>query len=213
MRWRHLLALFALASVLLVLVLVLRGTGAELAGVRTPIALIWSTAALMLALILALAGLLRELRREPEEFGELRVGDVMRSAPRPIAPSASLDALERRLRREGLSALLVAEGDRVVGVVGWTRLSEVLPAARDKTRVETVMASPLPHVTRVMLLSAANQHLERLHVEILPVIEDDELLGVVQRETPKLFATPTSPRATAPTAQPTLQAEGDPSSP
>lgn len=119
----------------------------------------------------------------------LRVGDVLVPPGRPISPETGLDVLERRLREERQAAFLVVGDDgRVLGVVGLTRLAEVLPTVRAQSRVEQIMATALPHITTTMLLEAALRHMERLRVELLPVVEAGGLVGVVRRELPRPLA-------------------------
>jgi Zn-dependent protease/CBS domain-containing protein len=119
----------------------------------------------------------------------LRVGDALVPAPPPISPDASLDALERRLLADHEAGLLVVDDDgALLGVVGLNRLMEVFAEVRPQTRVREIMATNLPHITAPMLLEAAARHLDRLRVELLPVIENGELTGVVKRERPHLAA-------------------------
>jgi len=158
---------------------------------------------LLLAVFVLYAATAEGAEAAPEQPARaLRVGEVMVTPPRPIPAEASLDALERRLHREHLSGILVSVDERIVGAVGLTRLAEVLPQVRPQTRVEEIMAAPLPAITRTMLLEAAVRHMERLRVELLPVVEGGRIVGVVKRELPRVGAIPVAPHAQRPVVLP-----------
>ncbi|MBS2030909.1 MAG: site-2 protease family protein [Deltaproteobacteria bacterium] len=134
---------------------------------------------LLVALLVALAAVAEPVEVAPTGPG-LRVADVMVAAPRPISPDATLEVLERRLHDEHQAGLLVVGDERLVGLVGLTRLGDVLPHARAHTRVSEVMACPAHAVGPGTLLEAARAQMERLRVELLPVVSSGEVVGVVK---------------------------------
>ena len=195
--------------------------GAERAG-RVAMTAGWSLASVLLAAglatgapVLLLVALLFALAAvgEPVEVPQtgpgLRVGDVMVPAPQPISPDATLEHLEQRLRDEHQAGLLVVADERLVGLVGLARMGDILPHARASVRVGEVMVSPAPAVGSATLLDAARVQMERLRVELLPVVSSGEVVGVV-----KTGLTPQAPQTSVvPMRVPRIEVAPTPASP
>lgn len=112
------------------------------------------------------------------------VREAMVSDPRVLPAGASVQEAARLLVRPEVRAVLVVEGETLVGVVTPSRLVErVVAAGRDPRStpvgeiVEPVRLTVGPHTP----LEDAYRLMEEEDVERLPVTEDGRLLGVVSR--------------------------------
>jgi len=104
------------------------------------------------------------------------------SAVERITPSASLKAAIDRMRAKNISALLVAQGDAIVGILAER---DILQALSQHTRspealqVEDAMSHELITVLPEDSVRHAMGLMTRHRVRHLPVIRDGVLLGIV----------------------------------
>jgi CBS domain-containing protein len=112
------------------------------------------------------------------------VREAMLTDPRALPASASAQEAAELLTRPEVRAVLVVDGDRLVGVVTGDLLVErVVAAGRDPS------ATPVGDVAEPVRLMASPDELvedayrvmEEEDVERLPVTEDGRLVGVLSR--------------------------------
>jgi CBS domain-containing protein len=110
----------------------------------------------------------------------MRLSDIMRTRVVTIGPNETADAAWTRMRRRGIRHLVVMEGSQLVGVLSERDLGgRTGTRLRENRAVRDLMtrrvASATPDAT---LEDAADQMREQL-IGSLPVVEDDELVGIV----------------------------------
>jgi CBS domain-containing protein len=104
------------------------------------------------------------------------------SAVERIAPTASLKAAIDRMRTRNISALVVAQGDAVVGIIAER---DILQALSQHTRspealqVEDAMSHELITVLPEDSVRHAMTLMTRYRVRHLPVMREGALLGIV----------------------------------
>lgn len=106
---------------------------------------------------------------------QLTVADVMTPTTVALAPRDTVAAAAELIRREHLAGLPVVEGNQVVGFVAPLQLL-LEPAYRP---VGDVMIQGLTPVTPALTLLQAHALMTRQRVEVLPVIEDGEIVGQI----------------------------------
>jgi CBS domain-containing protein/ribosome-associated translation inhibitor RaiA len=110
----------------------------------------------------------------------MRLRDIMRTRVVTIGPAETADAAWTRMRRQGIRHLVVMDGTRLAGVISERdlggraggRLREGR-AVRDLMSTRVASAGP-----ETMLGDAAGRMREQL-IGSLPVLEDDQLVGIV----------------------------------
>lgn len=105
----------------------------------------------------------------------MTVGDLMTPAPTPIHGSTTVGAAIDLIRSHGLAGLPVLEDDRLIGFVTPIQLLRQ-PFYRV---VAEVMVKDLSPATPDLPLSYAYGLLTRQQAEVLPVVEDGRLVGVI----------------------------------
>jgi Zn-dependent protease/CBS domain-containing protein len=111
----------------------------------------------------------------------LRVADLVRPAPLPLAASATVAEAAARMRGEGRVALVAMDGAHLLGIVALEDLERTPPRGRG----EAVLAELVRSVPQVALGASAWEAF-RLVVErrlpLLPVVEDGRVVGVLERD-------------------------------
>ena len=113
-----------------------------------------------------------------------RVRDAMVSDPLALDASASAQDAGRRLADPGVRAVLVRDGDALLGVVTRkTLVREVVAAGRDPaaTRLGEIAEPPIFTLDADADLEAAFRELEARDLERVPVTENGRLAGILSR--------------------------------
>ncbi|MET9297100.1 CBS domain-containing protein [Streptomyces sp. NPDC003077] len=110
------------------------------------------------------------------------VRDIMTSAPVTVEPQTSVEAVARQMRDQNIGAVLVAEGDKLRGLVSDRDL--VVRAVADgsdtkKTTVGSVCSSDLVTVGPDEDLKRAAQVMREHSVRRVPVVDGGQAVGVV----------------------------------
>jgi CBS domain-containing protein len=112
------------------------------------------------------------------------VRDAMVPEPFALAASATAQEAGEALARPEVRAVLVCEGERLVGVITRkTLVREVVAAGLDPktTPLGDVMEPPNYTLESTMELDSAFGFLEEHDLERVPVVEDGRLVGVLSR--------------------------------
>ena len=99
-----------------------------------------------------------------------------------IAPTASLKAAIDRMRAKDISALLVAQGDAIVGIIAERDILQALSEhsrSPDALQVEDAMSQSLITVAPEDSVRHAMSLMTRFRVRHLPVMREGALLGIV----------------------------------
>jgi CBS domain-containing protein len=113
-----------------------------------------------------------------------RVRDAMVSDPFALDASASAQEAGRRLADPGVRAVLVRNGDALLGVVTRkTLVREVVAAGRDPaaTRLGEIAEPPIFTLDADADLETAFRELEERDLERVPVTENGRLAGILSR--------------------------------
>ena len=111
----------------------------------------------------------------------IAVREVMQSPVQTIDPDESVRAAATRLLAADIGSLVVCEGEEPVGILTDGDVTQIVADGRsaDETTVATAMATALHTTTPDMTIEAAAKTLRRYNVKRLPVVDDDELVGIV----------------------------------
>lgn len=118
-------------------------------------------------------------------LGDVKVSSLMRTDIRSIAASATVGVLVREhVMPLNLSAVPVAEGERIVGIVTVPALRGVPQDRWDATLVRDVMTSvdALPNISPDDTLVAALERFGDHDLPVLPVLRRSMLVGLLHRE-------------------------------
>ena len=88
----------------------------------------------------------------------------------------------KKMTEHGIGALLVREGDRMVGIVGLRDLAKTcfhVDIDITKTPIESVMTSPLAFIRPDTSIATALKVMTEIDHRHLPVYDGDKLMGVV----------------------------------
>jgi acetoin utilization protein AcuB len=108
----------------------------------------------------------------------MRLQDVMTRRVETVSVVESVEAALSRMRQKRIRHLVVTRGKEVVGVVS-TRDLKSLGSPRNAQAVEDVMVSPAITAAPEMTLRKAANLLRGRTIGCLPVMQDDELVGIV----------------------------------
>lgn len=115
---------------------------------------------------------------------QVTVGDLMRPATTTVETDAHLASVAFLMKRAGDSALVVIPEDGVgapVAVITHAHITQAVADGRDldETRINSLgLTRPVCAEPSMPVVEAAEQMLAR-HLEHLPVVDDQHLLGLV----------------------------------
>jgi IMP dehydrogenase len=99
-----------------------------------------------------------------------------------IAPDASVFDAVRQMEQRNVGALVVTDGDTVVGIVSerdYARKVVLLDRASRETAVHEIMSSPVMYVRLTQTVDECMALMTDRRLRHLPVMQDGKLLGVV----------------------------------
>jgi acetoin utilization protein AcuB len=108
----------------------------------------------------------------------MRVQDVMTRGVETVSMVESVEAALSRMRQKRIRHLVVTRGKEVVGVVSERDLKS-LGSPRRVQAIEDVMVSPAITAAPEMTLRKAANLLRGRTIGCLPVMQDDELVGII----------------------------------
>lgn len=99
-----------------------------------------------------------------------------------ISPESSIYDCVKKLNQLGVGALLVMEGEKLVGIVSERDIIRNLISSNlqiDKAKVSDIMTKKLVTVPPTMTVTEAMRLVTEKRFRHLPVVEDGKLIGIV----------------------------------
>ncbi|MDJ0664023.1 MAG: CBS domain-containing protein [Acidimicrobiia bacterium] len=99
-----------------------------------------------------------------------------------IGPDATVYEALRRLAEKDVGALVVVESGKVCGIISerdYARKIRLLERESRDTKVSEIMTSEVKTITRDRTVSDCMTTITEEHIRHLPVVEDDELIGLI----------------------------------
>ena len=121
----------------------------------------------------------------------MQVRDVMTEATVTESPSDSLRSAAERMWRQQTGSLLITDGGRLTGIITERDVlrAVALGADPDRSTVDEVMTAEVFTVPPDMPLQEAAREMATRWIRHLPIVEGDQLLGVVSmRDVTGIFA-------------------------
>jgi CBS domain-containing protein len=126
-----------------------------------------------------------EQERVAHAVSGVRAGSLMTTQFRAVHPRASLsDVVQTHMLPHNARAVAVVDGPRLLGLVTIADLRKVEQRDWSETPVERVMtpASELPAISPSSRLMTAIERFGSSDVPAIPVVEDEVLVGMLERE-------------------------------
>jgi len=117
----------------------------------------------------------------PNTRADVPVRSVMTTVVVSIDPGATLRQAARSLRDADVGTLVIMEGPEIAGIVSERDLVRALAgdADPDENRVAEVMSVSPRYLTLADTVRVAVEMMLTAGIRHLPVVEDDELVGIV----------------------------------
>ncbi|HZP90894.1 MAG TPA: CBS domain-containing protein [Actinomycetota bacterium] len=111
----------------------------------------------------------------------MQVGDIMKTDVKTTTPQDTFVHVARLLHDNAISSVVVMDGDRLAGIVTERDLVNLVADGKDPktTRVEERMTRNLDTVEPRTDISEAAEHMARLRIRHLPVVERGALVGII----------------------------------
>jgi acyl dehydratase/CBS domain-containing protein len=111
----------------------------------------------------------------------ITVREIMQTPVETVAPATSVRDAARTLAERQIGSLVVCRDGKPTGIVTDVDLTELVSAGLDpeETPVERIMSEPLVSIDPGATIEAAAATIREHLVKRLPVVEDDEVIGIV----------------------------------
>jgi CBS domain-containing protein len=111
----------------------------------------------------------------------MQVGDIMKTDVKTTTPQDTFAHVARLLHDNAISSVVVLDGDRLAGIVTERDLVNLVADGMDPrtTRVEERMTRNLDTVQPRTDIAEAAEHMARLRIRHLPVVERGALVGII----------------------------------
>ncbi len=111
----------------------------------------------------------------------MQVGDIMKTDVKTTTPQDTFAHVARLLHDNAISSVVVLDGDRLAGIVTERDLVNLVADGKDPqtTRVEERMTRNLDTVEPRTDIAEAAEHMARLRIRHLPVLERGALVGII----------------------------------
>lgn len=112
---------------------------------------------------------------------DVPVSAVMTAAVPTVPPDTTAVEAARRLRRADVHAVVVGEGDAIVGIVTDSDIVAVVAEGGGNPTVESFMSSPVVTVPSATPVGIAADRMRDAGVTRLPIVDDGHFVGLVTR--------------------------------
>ena len=111
----------------------------------------------------------------------ITVRKIMQTPVETVAPATSVRDAARTLAERQIGSLVVCRDGKPVGIITDVDLTELVSAGLDpeETPVERIMSEPLVSIDPGATIEAAAATIREHLVKRLPVVADDEVIGIV----------------------------------
>jgi CBS domain-containing protein len=111
----------------------------------------------------------------------MQVRDIMHPDVKTAAPEDTFERVATVLREHGISSVVILEGDRLAGIVTERDLVNLVAEGGDPktTKVSERMSTNLDTVDPKTDIAEAADHMARLKIRHLPVVQDGRLAGII----------------------------------
>jgi CBS domain-containing protein len=111
----------------------------------------------------------------------MQVRDIMHTDVKTTAPTDTFDTVATVLRENGISSVVVVEDGKLAGIVTERDLVNLVADGGDprSTTVSERMSKDLDTVDPKTDIAEAADHMARLKIRHLPVLQDGELAGII----------------------------------
>jgi CBS domain-containing protein len=111
----------------------------------------------------------------------MQVGDLMKSDVKTTTPDQTFAHVAKLLHDNAISSVVVMDGDTLAGIVTERDLVNLVADGKDPhaTRVGERMSTDLDTVEPRTDIAEAAEHMARLRIRHLPVVDKDGLAGII----------------------------------
>jgi CBS domain-containing protein len=111
----------------------------------------------------------------------MQVGDVMKSAVKTTTPDQTFAHVAKLLKDNAISSVVVMDGDRLAGIVTERDLVNLVAEGLDPqaAKVADRMSTNLDTVEPRTDIAEAAEHMARLRIRHLPVLDKGTLVGII----------------------------------
>jgi CBS domain-containing protein len=111
----------------------------------------------------------------------MQVRDIMHADVKSTTADGSFADVAAVLHDNSISSVVVMDGERLAGIVTERDLVNLVADGEDprSTRVADRMTTNLDTVSPRPDIAEAAEHMARLKIRHLPVVEDDKLVGII----------------------------------
>ena len=111
----------------------------------------------------------------------MQVRDIMHADVKSTTSDGSFADVAAVLHDNSISSVVVMDGERLAGIVTERDLVNLVADGEDprSTRVGDRMTTNLDTVSPRTDIAEAAEHMARLKIRHLPVVEDDKLVGII----------------------------------
>jgi len=111
----------------------------------------------------------------------MQVGDVMKSAVKTTTPDQTFADVAKLLKDNEISSVVVMDGDRLLGIVTERDLVNLVAEGLDPqaAKVADRMSTNLDTVEPRTDIAEAAEHMARLRIRHLPVLDKGTLAGII----------------------------------
>lgn len=134
------------------------------------------------------------LRRRESLAGLMLVRDVMTKNPRVVRRDTSVQEVVATMNKFDISSVIVVQEKRPVGIITHKDIISKIVQPRippDAVKAIEIMSTPIVTMNEDASIEEAARLMAKKHIKKLPVVRDNELVGIVTstdlvREAPKL---------------------------
>jgi CBS domain-containing protein len=111
----------------------------------------------------------------------MQVGDVMKSTVKTTTPDQMFAHVAKLLKDNAISSVVVMDGDRLAGIVTERDLVNLVADGLDPQAVKVAdrMSTDLDTVEPRTDIAEAAEHMARLRIRHLPVLDKGVLVGII----------------------------------
>jgi len=111
----------------------------------------------------------------------MQVRDIMHTDVKVTSPEDTFEQVARALHEHEISSVVVMDGANLAGIVTERDLVNLVADGKDPqtTKVGERMTRDLDTVDSRTDIAEAAEHMARLRIRHLPVVDDDRLVGII----------------------------------